>query len=350
MIFGKLLIDWYLLHKRDLPWRNTTNPYHIYLSEIILQQTRVNQGLPYYERFVTQFPTVFDLATATEQEVLKAWQGLGYYSRARNMHHTAQYVVDTYNGVFPTQYVDLLKLKGVGLYTAAAIASFSANEPVAVVDGNVMRVLSRVYAIDADISGSTTRAIFQDLADTLLLKKKSALFNQAIMEFGALQCVPKNPNCSVCVFQEYCQAKALNKIDQLPVKTKKTKVTKRYLHYLVTEDTIHQTIIEKREGKGVWENLYQFPLLETTDTLIPNDFTAQIKARFSDHDVSTITQLNDVILHKLSHQELHIQFWKITLFGIISDGILIKKTDSYPFPIVLANFIKNYWSSFYDIS
>src|SRR5690606_28672368 len=220
MTFSQKLISWYLQNKRDLPWRNTKNPYKIWLSEVILQQTRVAQGLPYYENFVKHFPTVFDLAKANEEQVLKIWQGLGYYSRARNLHHTAQYVSENLNGEFPKTYNKLIKLKGIGSYPAAAISSFSNDENVAVLDGNVYRVLSRYFGIETDISSSQGKKEFQEMADEVLDKKRPALFNQAIMEFGALQCVPKNPNCEVCVFNDSCVALQKNKVAQLPVKLK----------------------------------------------------------------------------------------------------------------------------------
>src|SRR5690606_26841183 len=197
--FSKLLIDWYLQNRRELPWRETTDPYRIWSSEIILQQTRVAQGLPYYFSFVQAFPTVVDLASADEQQVLKLWQGLGYYSRARNLHATAREIARK-NGQFPSTYKELLKLKGIGSYTAAAIASFAFGEAVPAVDGNVFRVLSRIFGVDTDIASSAAKTVFMELAASLMPKDDPAIFNQALMEFGALQCVPKNPDCVRCVF------------------------------------------------------------------------------------------------------------------------------------------------------
>lgn len=263
MNFHNLLIKWYLQNKRDLPWRNTTNPYHIWLSEIMLQQTRVAQGMPYFLSFTTAFPTVFDLANANEEQVLKLWQGLGYYSRARNLHKTAQYIATELNGIFPDNYKDLLQLKGVGEYTAAAIASFSYNEAVPVVDGNVFRVLSRYFDIETDIAQAYAKKEFAALAFELMPKDNPAIFNQAIMEFGALQCVPKSPNCQICVFSESCAALQKKKVDQLPVKSKKLKVRNRYFNYLMLSDAEEKTLIQKRTAKGIWHNLYEFPLIET---------------------------------------------------------------------------------------
>ena len=233
MEFSNSLIKWYLQNKRDLPWRNTVNPYPIWLSEIMLQQTRVAQGMPYFMAFMEAFPTVFDLANAEEEQVLKLWQGLGYYSRARNLHATAKYIATELKGDFPPNYNQLLQLKGVGEYTAAAIASFAYNEPVAVVDGNVFRVLSRYFNMDNDISDGKTKKEFQILAQELLPNDKAALFNQAIMEFGALQCVPKNPDCENCIFSNSCAALQHKKVNILPVKSKKTKVTNKFFNYLI---------------------------------------------------------------------------------------------------------------------
>ena len=274
MNFHNILIKWYLQNKRDLPWRNTTNPYLIWLSEIMLQQTRVAQGMPYFFAFTKEFPTVFDLANAEEEKVLKLWQGLGYYSRARNLHKTAQYVANELNGVFPPVYKELLKLKGVGEYTAAAIASFSYNETVPVVDGNVFRVLSRYFDIESDIALPATKKEFTELAYELMPKDNPAIFNQAIMEFGALQCVPKNPDCSVCVFNESCMALQKKKVTVLPVKSKKLKVTNRFFNYLILEDVLGNTLIQKRTLKGIWHNLYEFPLLETGE-IVDFDFISK---------------------------------------------------------------------------
>ena len=313
MIFSKQLINWYLQNKRDLPWRETQNPYLIWLSEIMLQQTRVAQGLPYYEAFVAAFPTVVDLANASEEQVLKLWQGLGYYSRARNLHYTARFVANNLNAAFPNNYKGLLELKGVGDYTAAAIASFAFAEVVPVVDGNVFRVLARVFQVETDISNSSAKKEFQELALQLMPKENPALFNQAIMEFGALQCVTKSPNCAVCVFNSKCLALKNGKILELPVKTKKTKVTNRFLNYLIFEDEIANTLIQKRSEKGIWHNLYEFPLVETPSDVNLEEIIALSTTQFSDkHEIISVENLQLVpIKHKLSHQNLSIQFWKI---------------------------------------
>jgi A/G-specific adenine glycosylase len=342
MKFSNLLIKWYLHNKRELPWRNTTDPYAIWLSEIMLQQTRVAQGMPYFLSFTTAFPTVFDLAKANEEQVLKLWQGLGYYSRARNLHKTAQYVASDLGGIFPDNYADLLKLKGVGEYTAAAIASFSYNEPVPVVDGNVFRVLSRIFDIDTDIAQASAKKEFAALAFELMPEDNPATFNQAIMEFGALQCVPKSPNCSICVFNGSCAALQKNKVDQLPVKSKKLKVRNRYFNYMVVADENDNTIIQKRTEKGIWHNLYEFPLMETEKE---EDFDCVSEAvqgeYFKYNTVISMLEYNQKsIIHKLSHQHLHIKFWKVKIEGIIENGIDTETLKTFPFPIVIHNFIE----------
>lgn len=343
MNFSNTLIRWYLQNKRDLPWRKTDKPYVIWLSEIMLQQTRVAQGTPYFLSFTSAFPSVFDLANASEEQVLKLWQGLGYYSRARNLHKTAQYVANELSGVFPDNYTDLLKLKGVGEYTAAAIASFSYNEPVAVVDGNVFRVLSRYFDIETDITAASAKKEFTALAFELMPKDNPAQFNQAIMEFGALQCVPKNPNCSICVFNTGCAALQKSKVDQLPVKAKKVKVRNRYFNYIVVEDEESKTIIQKRTAKGIWHNLYEFPLIESDDD-VGFDFISD-KIQNSYFEKNTLLSMEDwngkSIIHKLSHQHLHIKFWKVKLKGSIENGMDFMTMKTFPFPIVIHNFIEN---------
>lgn len=342
MKFSNLLIKWYLQNKRDLPWRSTTNPYPIWLSEIMLQQTRVAQGTPYFLAFTTAFPTVFDLAAASEEEVLKLWQGLGYYSRARNLHKTAQYVASELAGVFPPTYNELLKLKGVGEYTAAAIASFSYNEVVPVVDGNVFRVLSRYFDVETDIALASAKKEFAALAFELMPKDNPATFNQAIMEFGALQCVPKSPNCSICVFNDSCAALQKNKVDQLPVKSKKVKVRNRYFNYLVVEDENENTVIQKRTSKGIWQNLYEFPLIETVKVEDFEYVYGQVQENyFKDNELVGFVGYNEEsIIHKLSHQHLYIKFWKVSLKGVVENGINNEDLKTFPFPIVIHNFIE----------
>jgi len=346
MIFTKSLTVWYLENQRDLPWRHTKNPYCIWLSEIMLQQTRVAQGMPYYFAFIEAFPTIFDLANASEEHVLKLWQGLGYYSRARNLHKTAQTVALELKGVFPDNYADLLKLKGVGEYTAAAIASFAYGEKVPVVDGNVFRVLARYFDIETDIANASAKREFGALALTLIGRSDPALFNQAIMEFGALQCVPKNPDCSVCVLQSGCLARQKNKVSSLPVKSKKAPVKNRFFNYFIFSDENAHTIIFKRSGKGIWHNLYEFPLVETDAEVNFEFILNQIQQQhFTSNEVLSISELNtNSQIHKLTHQHLHIKFWKINVKGKLKNAVDYETLRTYPFPIVLYNFIEKDWA------
>jgi A/G-specific adenine glycosylase len=343
MEFSNSLLLWYLQNKRDLPWRNTVNPYPIWLSEIMLQQTRVAQGMPYFLSFMDAFPTIFDLAKADEEQVLKLWQGLGYYSRARNMHKTAQIIAFDFNGNFPNNYNDLLKLKGIGEYTAAAIASFAFNEVVPVVDGNVYRVLARYFDVETDIASSSARKEFTALAKELIPNDNPALFNQAIMEFGALQCVPKNPNCEICIFNTSCAAFQKKKVAELPVKLKKTKVTDKFFNYLIFLDDSQTTLINKRIEKGIWHNLYEFPIIETECQVDFDTLFDIIQENYSDLEIQAISIYNDnPIIHKLSHQKLHINFYKIEVSKKLMNGISLNSLRNYPFPIVIYNFIEKY--------
>lgn len=301
--FSNKITEWYKKHKRDLPWRHTHDAYAIWLSEVILQQTRVAQGLPYFERFLLAFPTVKNLADATQEDVLRLWQGLGYYSRARNMHATARIIAYDYDGIFPTSYNELLKLKGVGPYTAAAVASFAFGEGVPVVDGNVYRVLSRVFGITTDISGSSARKEFEALGQELILKDESALFNQAIMEFGALQCTPYKPNCMFCPLQSECYAFQHQAQNRLPVKLKKTKVTDRYFTYIAVEVN-GKYLLRKRGDNDVWSGLYEFYLIESGETLNSPEEVADPFVEQLLNAAEAIT-LSPVKKHVLSHQRIY---------------------------------------------
>lgn len=344
MNFSTKLINWYTVNKRDLPWRSTNNPYYIWLSEIILQQTQVVQGTPYYHAFTSQFPTVYDLANANEEDVLKLWQGLGYYSRARNLHWSAKYIVNELDGVFPDTYKDILKLKGVGDYTASAIASICFNEVTAVVDGNVYRALSRIFGIETPINSTSGQKEFKALAQQLIDKQQPAIFNQAIMEFGARQCKPKNPDCSVCPFKTGCLALKENKIDVLPVKLKKTKVTKKYFNFIVIISKNEKTILEQRVGSGIWQNLYQFPLIETEKPSTYNNIKSKIENLDVLEDMNFDVHLyNDTdIIHKLSHQHLYTKFWIVSVDENIENGIDISNIEDFPVPILIGNFIDKF--------
>jgi len=303
------LIDWYQVHKRDLPWRNISDPYQIWISEIILQQTRVNQGLDYYLRFVERFPNVEMLAAAEEDEVLKYWQGLGYYSRARNLHQAARQIIQDFGGVFPKTYPEVLRLKGVGTYTAAAICSFAYNLPYAVVDGNVYRVLSRLFAIETPIDSHSGKKEFDSLAQQLIENSAPSLHNQALMEFGALQCVPVSPDCSVCPLRVFCKAYELKMVERLPVKSKKTPTKQRFFNYLVIN--FNQYIfLQKRTADDIWKNLYEFPLIETDHLLteaelFENDFFQKL---FQGIKEISILQISKPVHHLLTHRRITAQF------------------------------------------
>jgi A/G-specific adenine glycosylase len=316
------LISWYKTNKRQLPWRDINDPYRIWLSEIILQQTQVVQGLNYYIKFTEHFPTVTDLADAPEDTVMRLWQGLGYYSRARNLHAAAKFIKEEHKGKFPATYDAIKELKGVGDYTAAAVASFAYDLPHAVLDGNVYRVLSRLFDLHTPINSSQGKKEFQMLADELLDKKKASLHNSAIMEFGALWCKPQNPKCETCVLQEHCLAFKTNTVAQLPVKDKKTKIRSRYFHYMVLnyKDSVY---IQKRTEKDIWQNLYEFYLVET-DALEPEETVLRNKALkklVGKFDVGKITSLKK---HILSHQHLFGTFYELQLKQALNDKTLVK--------------------------
>ncbi len=311
---NRVLREWYGKHKRDLPWRNTKDPYIIWISEVILQQTRVAQGMDYFLRFTQRFPAVGELAAAEEDEVLKYWQGLGYYSRARNIHAAAKMVMDKYKGVFPMEHDALLSLKGIGEYTAAAIVSFTRNQPYPVLDGNVFRVLSRLYGLDTPVDTGKGKKEFYSLAGMVMDPEHAGDHNQAIMEFGALQCIPKNPDCPVCPLQEKCVAYNQNRVDQLPVKQKKAKTRNRYFHYLfIVQDGC--TWINRRSENDIWKGLYELPLIETDRPLSAGELVNQpgfIKM-FGEKAVYTIRPHLTGVKHILSHQVIYADFYKVEI-------------------------------------
>ncbi|MEH6745547.1 MAG: A/G-specific adenine glycosylase [Maribacter arcticus] len=345
MSFSGIILDWYHQNKRSLPWRKSLNPYKIWLSEIILQQTRVAQGAPYYLRFVEQFPTVHHMANASEEEVLKLWQGLGYYSRARNLHASAKIVVNQYNGEFPDTYNELLKLKGVGDYTASAISSICFNEPQAVVDGNVYRVLSRYFGIDIPINSAEGIKYFKSLAEKVMDVNDIRDYNQGIMEFGAIQCSPKKPLCLHCPLNESCVALQKGIVGQLPVKLKKTKVRNRFFNYIIPiyidADGNRFTNLQQRKGKGIWQNLWEFPLIESNSMLEIEDVDNRYKQLFEGNGEIELIEFNEVaIIHKLSHQHLHTKFWILNTNTEIPNQISIEKIKDFPVPVLIADFIK----------
>ncbi len=333
------LINWFDANRRDLPWRHAPSPYQVWLSEVILQQTRVNQGRDYYLRFIERWPTVTELANASEEEVLKMWQGLGYYSRARNLHHCAQQVVAEYKGQFPADYEKLKRLKGIGDYTAAAIASIAFNLPYAVVDGNVYRVLSRLFDIDTPINNMEGQTLFAQIANDLLNREQPGHHNQALMEFGALHCTPKNPNCLLCPLQAQCLAFAHQTVMLRPVKLQKVKVTTRYFNYLVirTNDSVY---LHRRSGNDIWKNLYDFPCIESELSMSVEEVVATEEfAQLIENNSFTILKVSPIFTHKLTHRTILAQFIEIKLEKKLlqietKDLFLVRKKElgNYPIP------------------
>lgn len=307
------LLDWYRQNKRDLPWRGIADPYLIWVSEIILQQTRVAQGWDYYTRFTRRFPDVHTLAAASEEEVLKIWQGLGYYSRARNMHAAALEIMTRFQGKFPTQHLEILSLKGVGEYTAAAISSIAFNKPYAAVDGNVLRVFARLFAIEESIHAAKGKRVITGIVQSLLPPEDPASFNQAIMDFGALVCTPLQPGCIDCPLQDFCMAYARNEVANFPVTRKKTKARKRYFNYFYIVDDGF-TYITRRVEQDIWKNLYEFPLVETPRPIDISQLAGD--KGFQDLFVDTpqiVIEPSTSLKHVLSHQIIHAYFYRVKL-------------------------------------
>lgn len=348
MGFSEEILFWYRQNKRILPWRRTRDPYKIWISEIILQQTRVDQGMPYYLNFLDEFPTIAHLSDASETEVLKLWQGLGYYSRARNLHATARRIVREMNGEFPDTYEGLLSLKGVGDYTASAIASICFELPEPVVDGNVYRVLARYFGVDIPANSSEGKRYFKNLAGEIMDSNQPGEYNQAVMEFGALQCTPSNPDCTSCPLNSGCVALKNQKIHELPVKSKKAAPRKRFFNYLVPLDEAGQTVLKQREAEGIWQRLYEFPMYESERKLDKEEIREQIPARFLTRGVPGLYPVNEVeIVHKLSHQHLHTRFWILHMEGKLEDGIGLAELEKYPVPVLIADFIKTLKNSYF---
>lgn len=305
---------WYDKNKRSLPWRESGNPYFIWISEIILQQTRVLQGMDYYFRFIDRFPTIFILSESPIEQVLKIWQGLGYYSRARNLHKTAKIIVTKYKGNFPSDYYQLLQLPGIGEYTAGAIVSLAFNQPFPAIDGNVYRVLSRYFGIDHPIDSAKAKKEFYQLASDIMDIKNPGRHNQAMIELGALICFPRNPDCQDCPISNTCYAYTENKISEFPKKKKQISLVHRYFYYLVIHkgDSI---FIKQRKENDIWALLYDFPSIERKVPIVfPNDLYKQDEWKniFPDKNY-TISKLSQEIKHQLSHQTIHARFIEIVV-------------------------------------
>lgn len=341
MNLAESLLNWYKENGRELPWRVQISPYKVWLSEIIMQQTRVAQGLPYFNKFYDELPTIKDFANADQDKVLLLWQGLGYYSRARNMHFAAKQIMNEYNGEFPDSLSELKKLKGVGDYTAAAIASIAFDQPKAVVDGNVYRVLSRVFNVDIPIDSAQGKKYFQELADDLIDLNNPGDYNQAIMDFGAMVCTPKNPDCQKCPVNNNCEGFLKGRIDQLPVKSKKVKITERYLDFF----EIHykdQVLIQQRQGNDIWKGLFQLPLVELNSE--KNKGLSNIE-KLGITEVSSIEHRADK-KHVLSHQRLYASFYKVVLDekpNLDESFIWVDRSrlDDYAMPKLITNYLSD---------
>lgn len=347
MAFQQEIIRWYLTNKRSLPWRDTQDAYVIWLSEIILQQTRVEQGMPYFNRFLEAYPTVSDFAAATETQILKLWQGLGYYSRGRNMLFTAKQILELHDGIFPVRYDELIKLKGIGEYTAAAISSFSSGEAKAVLDGNVFRVLSRYFGISTPINSTEGKKQFSELAQSLIHHDDPALYNQAVMEFGALQCKPKSPDCPSCPLQVSCYARTHNQVSVLPVKLKKLTVKTRHINYFICQNG-NEILVNKRIYDDIWQHLYDFPRIETPEavSIFNGDFIKEVKQNFGP-DVTVLPLME--IKHLLTHQIIYVQFFAldnyIVNFNTNAEAKWVSWADfdQLPQPKILTKFINLYF-------
>lgn len=338
MSIAEILINWYSEHKRNLPWRTSIAPYNVWISEIILQQTRVDQGLPFYYRFLERFPNIKALSNANEDELLVVWQGLGYYSRARNMYFTAKHIVNNLNGKFPESSIELLKLKGIGHYTAAAIASVCFSENIAAIDGNVYRVITRLFDIDNPIDSKDGQSLIKKISSELIQNIDAGIYNQAIMDFGATQCTPKNPNCTKCPLIAKCLSYEQNTILQRPVKNKKNKQTDRFFTYIIIYNQ-QSVLINKRNQKDIWKGLFEFPMIETNhnpqlDQIINNNpFNTIIK------DIKNPKiEIRPSKLHILSHQRLHANFILLKGDWQTTDqftSVPIRELKNYAFPILL---------------
>ncbi|MFA0961839.1 A/G-specific adenine glycosylase [Roseivirga sp. BDSF3-8] len=343
------LLSWYHVFKRDLPWRKTSDPYEIWLSEIILQQTRVAQGLPYFERFIEAYPKIEDLANAAQEDVLRHWQGLGYYSRARNLHACAQFIVQELRGNFPKTYKELLKLPGVGPYTAAAIASFAYNEKVPAIDGNVMRVLSRLFGIRSDVKVPKNQRTYFELGLSIMPADRAGVFNQAMMEFGALHCTPANPGCRECPVQSGCFAFEHNLQGELPVRSKAKKVKNRYFNYIVffQDENLY---LNARGPNDIWQGLYDFYLVETKEAGTPELIEKDPVVRHVMNKGGILESVSATRKHLLSHQRIQATFFVIelkeehlskTLFNAGLQEFSKEKVEKLPKPVLIDNFLKD---------
>jgi len=341
--FSIKIQQWYSENKRDLPWRHDNDPYRVWLSEIILQQTRVAYGESYFNSFITTFPNVHLLAAASEEKVLKLWQGLGYYSRARNLHKTAILVANNMDGIFPTTYKDLLALPGIGPYTAAAISSICYHQPYAVVDGNVYRVLSRFFGIKTPIDQHQSKKQFETLANDLLDTNQPGNYNQAIMEFGAMQCTPKSPNCHQCILNQSCVARQTNKVSEYPYKEKNIKIKERYFNYIVPLLPNNKTALIQRKEKDIWQHLYQFPLIESKSPLTAKNMSQQEQLPAWALSDELYLFNSKPWVHQLTHQHIYASFWIAPTAAVPHKIISTAKLTDFPVSRLIERFLHKFF-------
>lgn len=348
MAISKLLLNWYNLNQRDLPWRRTSDPYKIWVSEIILQQTRVSQGTDYYLNFIDKFPNIKTLAESEEIEVLKAWEGLGYYSRARNLRQSAIIIQEKYAGIFPDTYKEILGLKGIGPYTAGAIASIAYKLPYPAIDGNVKRVISRIFGLLEDIGSSTSYKSIEKIILSTIDKKDPGTFNQALMDFGSLICLPKNPECTNCILKDICFAKTNNMVQELPVSYKVNKQRQRAFHFFIITEK-NKILINKRSGEDIWKGLYEFPLIEYVSIPQENEGINDLKKKYdlNTDNIKSIS-ISSIHKHKLSHQNIEACFVHVEISGLQKFAktfnftlIDINQLHSFPFPRLIQRYLQH---------
>jgi A/G-specific adenine glycosylase len=340
---SELLTNWFLSNKRDLPWRKTKDPYAIWLSEVILQQTRIEQGIPYYLKFINKYPTVKDLANAEEEDVISLWKGLGYYSRARNLHFAAKQIVNNYSGIFPSGFEQIKNLKGVGEYTAAAIASIAFDEKVPVVDGNVKRVASRFFGIFNPIDKVKTAKQIFELLKIEIQSTPASDFNQAMMELGSLICKPQNPNCTECPLQSQCFAFNNSETKNLPVKGTKIKRKSRYFNYLMMEYD-NKILVIKRNQEDIWKHLYEFYLIESEKLLSLEELIAELNLNKIDFAIKNVS---NTIKHVLTHRDIYAQFLHLHFTqkpDFKGSWVHIDKLQDVSFPVLISKFVESYWN------
>ena len=348
MNFSDLILDWYDINKRDLPWRKSKDPYKIWISEIILQQTKISQGTKYYLRFLKKFPNLKSLANSSENEVLLSWQGLGYYSRARNLHKSAKKIYFELENNFPKKYESLIKLKGIGDYTASAISSICFNEKNAVLDGNVYRILARYFLIDKPINISSSKKYFRQIAQDLIPNKRCGDYNQAIMDYSSMICKPVNPKCDICIFSESCKANLSSMTMDFPKKLSKNKNRFIYYDYVIFNDGTKNLI--QKINSGLWVNMYQFPVFQSDSCISLIDLKKMIYEKFN-ISADNIKLINEnFIKHKLTHLQIQSRFWKISDAPKIKEGMYVDDFENFPMSRLMHKFFEKYNSKLSLIS